>query len=144
MSYPTPEVGARQMYETVREHLKSLLGQTEGETSEMEKEHAQHETFLITRLGMGGSLAGGDEYLGEIDRHVLVERLEDGGDGEASRSKHLLLQGDAGMVYSLNLECRNSWLINSSILCSRYNHDSNNLQYNMEGYLERAFRCQYL
>ena len=102
MSYPTPEIGARHMYETVREHLKNLLGQTGGETSEMEKEHAQHEAFLITRLGMGGRLVGGDRYLGEIDSHVLGEELEDD-DGEVLQSKHMLLLGDAGKKWCLEI-----------------------------------------
>lgn len=89
MGYPTPEVGARLMFETVRDHLKTLLGQSEAERSEMEKEHDQHETFLLTHLGMGGHLVGGDRYLEEIDHQVKGGR-EKGADG------HLLLLGDPG------------------------------------------------
>ena len=103
MSYPTPEVGARLMFETVHAHLKKLLGQTEAESSEMEKEHAQHETFLITRRGMGGKLVGGEAYLEEIDGRAL-----NGGEGGGEREgkdvgKSLLLLGDAGITIWLQL-----------------------------------------
>ncbi|XP_041473273.1 TPR repeat-containing protein DDB_G0287407-like [Lytechinus variegatus] len=90
MSYPTPEVGARLMFETVHAHLVRLLGQTETESSEMEKEHAQHETFLITRRGMGGKLVGGEAYLEEIDKHAL------NGLGREDERKSVVLLGDAG------------------------------------------------
>ncbi|XP_071479087.1 TPR repeat-containing protein DDB_G0287407-like [Diadema antillarum] len=88
MNYTTPEVGARLMFETVREHLSSILGQSHQASSEMEKEHAQHETFLVTRRGMGGGMVGGEAYLEEIDRHVIGK--------EEGNGKHLLLLGDAG------------------------------------------------
>ncbi|XP_072027805.1 TPR repeat-containing protein DDB_G0287407-like [Amphiura filiformis] len=105
MSYPTPAVGAKLMFDTVYKHIKETILASVTEVKELtqyEQQQGQHEAFLVSRLGMGGEYIGGQDYLKTIDSHVLNKTAG------TFTGKPLLVCGESGSGKSCLLS---NWLL---------------------------------
>lgn len=79
------------MFETIEKYLKEvLLARPRVQRTQRDEENLQHDVFLASRLGLGGTYVGGDRYLDMIDKYLL----DDDGD---EKFKTVVVLGNAGM-----------------------------------------------